>query len=135
MNATSNQSLSNCTKVIKYRPQHFYSTIISNKHTNVHKITHISTKSQLFCTAVKIFLKIFLHIKFILKYLIVYKTYQSLSGSKFFFSSDSHFRTVNTKISPQNISLLPPPNQHTLCYKHMATDFFNRTLESTSGCA
>ena len=70
------------------------------KHTYTYKITHnFSTKPQPF----PITIKIFLHTKFTSKHLMLYITYQSLSGSQTF-SPDSHFRTVNTKISPQNIS-------------------------------
>ena len=43
--------------------------------------------------------KIFLHTKFTSTHLILYRTYQSLSGSQTF-SPDWHFRTVNTEISP-----------------------------------
>ena len=69
------------------------------KCTHTHKITHISTKPQMFYITVNILL----YTKFTSKDLILYRTYQSLSGSQIL-SPDSHFGTVNTKISPQNIS-------------------------------
>ena len=50
----------------------------------------------------------------------LYETYQSLSGSQKV-SPNSHFGTVNTKISPQNISFQPPPNQHTHSIKMCLT--------------
>ena len=93
MSMTSNQSLSySAHKSLKINHNISMAQLC--------KITHISTKSQLLCITVKIFVKMFLNIKFTLEYFILYKTYQSLSGSQKF-SLDSH---CGTKISPQNIS-------------------------------
>ena len=71
--------------------------------------SNISTEPQCFYTTYKIFL----HTKFTSAQLVLFRTYQSLSGTQQF-SLDSHFGTVNTKISPQSISFSPPLNQHTL---------------------
>ena len=64
---------------------------------------NISTEPNYFYSTVKICF----HIKFTSTHLILYRTYQSLSGSQnvvVFFSLDSHFGTVNTNISAQNTS-------------------------------
>ena len=74
--------------------------------------TYTHTKSHIFLQNLKLSISQFFT-NFASKYLILYKTYQSLSGSQKI-SQDSHFGTVSTKISPQNISFSPPLNQHTL---------------------
>ena len=97
LNTTSNQSLSYSA----HKSVNIDHNISTAQLFETHKISHISTKPKLFCITVEILL----HIKSTLKYLILYKTYQSLSSSQTN-SLDSHFGTVNAKISLQNISNL-----------------------------
>ena len=77
--------------------------------TYTHKITHVSTKPQTFYITVKIFLQT----KFASKYLMLYRTYQSLSGSQNF-SPDSHFEIMRTKIFAQNVFLTSTKSAHSI---------------------
>ena len=61
-------------------------------------LCNISVEPKYFSITVTIFL----HTKFTSTHLILHRTYPSLSGGQKF-SPDSHFGTVNAKISPQNI--------------------------------
>ena len=94
----------NCNSSLS-RPAHTqFKHNISTAHlksftTNTH-IHNISTEPKYF----NIIAKILLHTKFTSTHLIHYRTYQFLIGSQKI-SPDSHFATVNIKISPQNVSL------------------------------
>ena len=65
--------------------------------------SHFSRGVKFACKSSYMTVKMFLQTKFSSKYLILYRTYQSLSGTQKF-SLDLHFGTENTKISSQNIS-------------------------------
>ena len=96
----TNFNLSLCYSAHKsFNINHNISTAqLFQTYTHTHKITHNYAKPQIFSVTVKICV----HAKFTSKYLIIYRTYQSLSGSQTF-SPDLHFKTMNTKIPPQNI--------------------------------
>ena len=68
----------------------------AHTHTHTHTHTHFSTKPQTFYITI-----IFLHTKFTLKYLILYRTYQSLSGSQNLFSGftfrNSEYQDLSSK--------------------------------------
>ena len=83
----------------------------THTHTHTHTITHISTKPPIFYITAKS--RTLLHTNFTTKYLILYRTYQSLSGSQTF-SPDLHFGTVNKDLSSKYFFLTFTKSAHSI---------------------